>query len=304
MPGIEKELRLRDGRRLSLWEGGDPTGRPVIFFHGCPDSRRAAISGHDAAAAAGARLVAASRPGYSASDLPEHAQPTGDEHVDVAHDTAELADRLGIGRFAVLGMSVGGPYAVATAALHPDRVRAAGVVEAPADVSGLGPAGHRDDLDDAARAFFRSLATTPAGAAAERMRPEFEAYVAGIAPADPDDAAVAARWLSALPPADAALVGAGGSSEVARAAREALARTDGYLRDAAVSFRPWQFDIGGVRCPVHAWYGDGDHTYSPRNGEWYAEALGATRTLLPGASHLGTLLQHWPDILTALAAPP
>ena len=138
MPGIEKELRLRDGRRLSLWEGGDPTGRPVIFFHGCPDSRRAAISGHVAAAAVGARLVAASRPGYSASDLPEHAQPTGDEHVDVAHDTAELADRLGIGRFAVLGMSVGGPYAVATAALHPDRVRAAGVVEAPGDGLGAG----------------------------------------------------------------------------------------------------------------------------------------------------------------------
>jgi len=299
--GTEAELRLRDGRVVSVWDGGDPDGRAVLFFHGCPDSRRAALPAHEPAAALGVRLVAASRPGYSASELPHQAGlATGDEHLAVARDTVEVANLLGIGELAVLGMSVGGPYAVATAALDPDRVRAAAVVEAPADVTKLGPDGHRDHLDDAGRAFFESLATTPAGEAAEQLRPEFESYVAGIAPADPDDAAVASRWLASLPPVDAALVETGGSAEVARAAREALSRSEGYLRDAAVTFRPWQFDTGAIRCPVFAWYGDGDDTYSPRNGEWYAEALGATYTLIPGASHLATLLDHWPDVLAVL----
>jgi len=265
VPGSEKDVRLPDGRLVSVWDGGDPSGRPVILFHGCPDSRRAAVPGHDRASALGVRLVAASRPGYSSSEAPGHtAAIGGNEHLEVADDTARLADVLGIVEFAVLGMSVGGPYAVATAARHPDRVSAAGVVEAPADVSKLGPAGHRDRLDAAARAFYASLVTTPAAEAAERMRPEFEAYVAGIAPADPDDAALAARWLATLPPTDAVSLGRLGAAEVARVAREALGRTDGYLRDAAVTFRPWQFDVAGVRCPVFAWYGDGDDTYSPR----------------------------------------
>ncbi len=299
MPGIEHELELRDGRRASVWEGGEPTGRPVLFFHGCPDSRRAAIPGHDQARATGVRLVAASRPGYSRTDSPDAI--SGREHLEVADDTLEVADLLGIDTFAVLGMSVGGPYAMASAARHPERVRAAGVVEAPAEVPSLHPPAHRDGLDEAGRAFFASLAATPAAESGERMRPEFEAYVAGIAPTDPDDAAVAARWLATLPSADAALVGTRGDAEVARTAREAIGRTSGYLRDAAVSFRAWPFDLGSVRCPVFAWYGDGDDTYSPRNGEWYAEALGATYTLFAGASHLGTLLEHWTDILGALA---
>ena len=47
------ELRLADGRRVQLWVGGDPVGTPVVFFHGCPDTRRAAMTGHDAAARSG-----------------------------------------------------------------------------------------------------------------------------------------------------------------------------------------------------------------------------------------------------------
>jgi pimeloyl-ACP methyl ester carboxylesterase len=204
----------------------------------------------------------------------------------------------------VLGMSVGGPYAVATAARHPDRVESLGVVEAPAEVPSLDPPLHRDRLDAQSRAFFTSLATLPAPAVAERMRPEFEAYVAGIAPHDRDDAAVAARWLATLPAADAALVGVSGPAEVARGAREAVGRTTGFLRDVAVTFRPWAFDARAVRCPAFAWYGDGDDTCSPRNGEWYAARLGAAYTLLPGASHLGRLLEHWTGLLAELTGPP
>ncbi|HEX3931921.1 MAG TPA: hypothetical protein VHW64_14550 [Nocardioides sp.] len=36
---------LREGRRVAWSEGGDPDGRPVLFFHGCPGTRRAAWSG-------------------------------------------------------------------------------------------------------------------------------------------------------------------------------------------------------------------------------------------------------------------
>jgi pimeloyl-ACP methyl ester carboxylesterase len=289
---------------VSIWDGGDPDGPAVVFFHGCPDSRRAAIPGHETALGLGVRLVAASRPGYSRSELaggPDRPL-SGREHLEVADDTAELMDLAGVDEFAVLGMSVGGPYAVATAARYADRVRAAGVVEAPGELPRLRPPVHRDGLDETAQAFFATLAAASAADAAELMSPEFEAYVAGIDPGDPDDVAVAGRWTATLPAADAALVAPRGDAEVARTAREAIGRSIGYLRDAAVSFRRWEFDAREVRCPVHAWYGTGDDTYSTRNGEWYADTFGATYVELAGASHLGALLEHWPELLTELTA--
>jgi pimeloyl-ACP methyl ester carboxylesterase len=44
-----------------------------------------------------------------------------------------LADHVGVARFAVLGLSTGGAYAAACAALMPDRVTAAAVVGGETD---------------------------------------------------------------------------------------------------------------------------------------------------------------------------
>ena len=60
-------VRLPDGRRLDVWQGGDPRGLPLVFFHGTPGGRLQAALGDGAAARAGVRLVAFSRPGYGGS---------------------------------------------------------------------------------------------------------------------------------------------------------------------------------------------------------------------------------------------
>ena len=125
---------LRDGRTLAWSEGGDPRGRPVLFFHGCPDTRRAAASGHDAARRLGVRLIAANRPGYGAST------PGRPSYRRVADDVVELADELGLDTFGVLGMSVGGTFALACAAYHPERVRSAALVATPGEALPDGPA--------------------------------------------------------------------------------------------------------------------------------------------------------------------
>jgi len=57
----------------------------------------------------------------------------------VADDVVAVADQLGVRRFAVLGMSIGGPYALACAVQHPDRVTAVGVAASPASVPQLDP---------------------------------------------------------------------------------------------------------------------------------------------------------------------
>ncbi|MEV5962754.1 alpha/beta hydrolase [Kribbella sp. NPDC051952] len=286
-----------DGHRLQWWDGGTPDGAAVLFLPGCPDTRHAAYAGDAAARHAGVRLIAVNRPGYGDSDT------YASTHRSVADDVVALADRLGVDRFAVLGMSIGGPYALATAVRHPDRVTAVGVAAAPASVPELTPPYHRDDLDPPQQEFFARLAQLTPEEAVELMRPDFEAYVAQLDPRDPDDNALAERFLRELDPRDAEIIKRGSPAAIAAAVREALVNPDGYLRDAAISFRTWEFRPERITCSVHLWYGDLDANASTRNGRWLAERIPQARFVIrEQTTHLAVLQNHWDDILTTLTA--
>ena len=115
---------------------------------------------------------------------------------------------------------------------------------------------------------------------------------------DPDDEAVAARWTGSLPPPDAALVRPRSAAEIAAAAREALADHRGYLRDAALAFRPWDVDVAGVRCPTTLWYGGADERALP-GAAWFAARIPHARVVVrPGVTHWATLAAYWPEVLT------
>src|SRR5579864_1224257 len=103
-------LTLRDGRALAYLEVGRGDGAPVFHFHGHGSSRLEALALAHAAENAGVRLIALDRPGIGYS-----APKSGDRLLDWPSDVAEAADQLGIVRFAVQGMSAGGPYALACA---------------------------------------------------------------------------------------------------------------------------------------------------------------------------------------------
>ncbi|TDD45720.1 alpha/beta hydrolase [Kribbella antibiotica] len=299
-------VRLTDGRWIELWDGGARAGTPVLFLAGCPDTRHAAYPGDEAARRLGIRLVAINRPGYGRST----SHPS--THASVADDVVAVADALGIERFAVMGMSIGGPYTAASAALHPERVTALAVLASPASVPELDPPYHRDDLDADRQAFFDRLARTSPAEAAELMRPDFLAYVAQLNPADPDDTALVRRFLAELDPHDAKVLrgatGAvaglklGSDQAIAAGIREALVNPDGYLRDAAISFRTWEFQPEAVRCPTHLWYGELDANASVRNGHWLAERIPpATLVIHPQTTHLAVLQEHWVTVLSGLA---
>jgi len=111
-------LRLPDGRRLSYAEFGDPRGLPVLAIHGTPGSRFMFGLTDDAARERGLRVIAPDRPGYGHSDYRRNVSL-----VRSAEDFVSLADGLGVERFAVIGVSGGGPHAIATASAMPDRVQ-------------------------------------------------------------------------------------------------------------------------------------------------------------------------------------
>src|SRR5512147_1031413 len=100
-----KTLTLKDGRTLGYAEFGEPTGTPVIGFHGMPGSRLMMQTLEKAAQINSVRLIAPDRPGYGLSQANPHGTLLG--YVD---DVVQLVDALQLDRFAVLGVSGGGPY--------------------------------------------------------------------------------------------------------------------------------------------------------------------------------------------------
>jgi pimeloyl-ACP methyl ester carboxylesterase len=269
-----EEIALPDGRRAQLWTVGLTSAPAVLVCHGTPDTRWIARTGASAAVSAGLRLVCVNRPGYGTST------PTASTMSSVADDAVAMLDRLDVDRVGVLGMSVGGAYAAALAAGHPDRVAALAVVAAPRET----------------RTAMGAL-----DAEVERARPEFAQWAAGVNAADPDDAALAARWLGSQPPDDTALLGAElSAADIAASVREALACHDGYLRDAALLFSDWGFALSDVRCPTQLWYGAHDDRNPPATGQWWADQIEDADLTVTPTTHLATLLANWRTILAAL----
>ena len=268
------KVLLGDDRTMRYWSSATD-GPIVLFFHGCPDTRRIAMTGADAASEVGVRLLAFNRPGYGSST------PTASTHTSVAHDAAELLDIWGIERAAVLGMSVGGPYAAAFAATYPERTTGLALVSSP------GPGEPTEEsVEDAM----------------ERMRPEFMAWRATIDPeAEPeDDAALAARFLAELPESDAALLRAYDDEFLGNLVWEALVKPEGYLRDAALLLREWDFDPAGVSCPTTVWCGELDEKAVAASSWWSERLPQADVEMLPDTTHLAALLTQWPAILRKL----
>lgn len=121
-------IRLKDGRDLAYQCWGDAQGRPLHFFHGFPGSRHQAALVHAASCKAGVCVVAADRPGMGRST----AAPAR-RILDWPNDVEELADHLGHSRFGVIGVSCGGPYALACALRLGHRIDYVGLL------AGIGP---------------------------------------------------------------------------------------------------------------------------------------------------------------------
>jgi len=153
-PHRDGTTTLRDGRRLGWAQFGDPDGDPVFWFHGTPGARSQLP--HDAghlAVERGLRIVTVERPGTG--DSTPHVY---DRIVEFADDLRQVADDLDIDRFAVVGLSGGGPYLLAVAHELSDRMQA-GVV-----LGGIGPTRGSDSI------VSHTMLLVPAAAALERVR--------------------------------------------------------------------------------------------------------------------------------------
>lgn len=280
-------LRLRDGRLLGYGEFGDPQGAPAFYFHGFPGSRLEGRLAEEAARQAQVRLVAPDRPGMGLSDFKKHRTI-----LDWAADVVELADALGIDRFAVAGVSGGGPYAAACAFQIPQRLIAAGII------SGVGPFDASVALGQMNRMNRLLFAL---GRKAPWSMLVLEWLMAQGARHFADQ--MMSLMDGAMPESDRALLARPDIRKIMiEDAAEAFRQgATGPAWEAVLHSRPWGFDLGEIRAPVYLWQGDLDTNVPISMGRYQADSIAGCRaTFYPGEGHLCSL-NHLPEIFADLA---
>ena len=256
-PRETRLVALPDGRALSYEALGDPSGWPVLLFHGTPASALAFACFDDAARELGVRAIAVDRPGIGRSTFAAERRL-----VDWPTDVSALADAIGIGNFAVCGWSAGGPYALACAERLGDRVVAAGTIGSPCPLDWPGALDGLLNRDD--RRLTLVARRSPLAAqgilsavvkltrhAPERARTSFES---SLAPSDV--AAIASRPELA---------------DMSFFVEAFRLGAHGVAWDYRLQGLAWGFDPVTVERPVHLWHGTEDRVVAYA----HAEALSA-----------------------------
>jgi pimeloyl-ACP methyl ester carboxylesterase len=238
----DREVPLGDGRVMLLREYGDPRGAPVVALHGTPASR-VMYAAATSAAELGLRLIAPDRWGYGGTSA--HPDPT---LPAFAADIARLADTLGIDRFAVLGVSGGGPYACALGALLRDRVTALALVAPVGPIGGV--AGVK--LTPFHQFCFRMLPHMPGAVGLV-----FRAYRRGVQSMPNVSVRIAALR---SPPADLRILDNKQACGrfVAMSVEGLRPGVKGAITDMRIFNRPWDLPLGAISAPSRLWIGTAD----------------------------------------------
>ena len=277
-------MTLPDGRRLAYQVTGAPAGSPVVVLHGTPGSSRQLAGLGRPARDRGLALIVPDRPGYGGSGY----DPSGTITFGV-RDLGELLNHLNLPPCAVVGLSGGGPTALACGVLLPDRVTAVATVGGVAPLVPRSPLLPPDRLvikmarrsQGAVRVLFASAGR------AGRARPEktLDRFAAMLA--EPD----------------------------ARLLRENREVRDGFLDDlrhpspttaraAARDFwlfaREWDVDIAGMTVPAHIWHGTADRNVPVAHARVIADRCPTARLhVVEDGGHM--LLSHLDEIIESLA---
>ena len=242
-PYDDTVITAPNGRRLGVARWGCAGGVTVVSHHGTPMCRLDLPSSPDLLDAFGLDLIMIDRAGYGRSmPMP------GRTVAAAAADIAAAVDALGIERFAVHGVSGGGPHALACAALLEGRVTRTACVVGVAPWNG-GASSYFDGMCEANVAEFET---------ARRGRPALEEYVAQVMVAlGGDPAGLFEEWMEELPEPDRQAYRAPQTrAMVDRALGEALAEsTAGWVEDDLAFVTGWGFELSDIRSPVSVWAG-------------------------------------------------
>jgi pimeloyl-ACP methyl ester carboxylesterase len=282
-------MTLRDGRRISWSSGGPEDGVPIVYLHGAIGTSvdftpelRALVE------RVGIRYIALSRPGFGRSD-----PCPGRRIADFPGDVERVADRLGLGRFALVGVSAGGPYALACARALPDRAAATAAVSS---LSPLCPPHAGRSMPVHLRLALRALVRKPDLAARGGT------HAMRIIERRPH--AVARLCRAGATPSDRELLAAaeGGSAAIESFLAAASGGVRGMIDDYVTVCSAWGFDLRDVLGEVHVWHGEQDRFVPVEHARALAAALPRCRATFDAQDGHFFFRRRLNEVLGALVA--
>ena len=277
-PRLEGTVRVRAGRKLGIAEFGTPDGQPIVWLHGTPGARRQIPEeARKLADARGLRIIGIDRPGVGLSTTHLY-----ENIFDFVTDLEIVVDQLGIERFATIGLSGGGPYALAAAAGLPGRVPVVGVLGGV--VPSVGP--------DAPPGGWVGFATRFKSVLPMMRHPSgvlLTAFVRVLKPLGPQALELYAAHHAARRPGGAHPPGREGDVP-RRPHRERRAQHASVPRRRVLFTRDWGFEPHEIEAPIWWWHGDADNIVPLAHAEWLVPHLkNATLFVRHDESHLGGL---------------
>jgi pimeloyl-ACP methyl ester carboxylesterase len=259
-----RTIQLADGRAVGFVDYGSPTATAVLWCHGGPGSRAEPAYLGPESRRAGLRIIGIDRPGYGLST-----PRPGRTIADWAPDALAVADHLGIGQFVTVGISTGGAFALALAALAPERVL--GVVACCSMTDARWPEGratmsrpHTHAVWDAPdRAAALAAAIDAHGEDGGKMRGD--GMAAGFAPSDVEF-----------------FRDPGWMREATAAFRAMFAQgLEGFTDDRLADGPGWvSFDVTAIRCPVTVLHGRSDRIVNVIHAYHTAELIPSAELLV------------------------
>ena len=286
VPMRDSTLIVSDGRTVGFATYGPDTGTPVLWCHGGPGSRLEPAAFEPFLDQLGLLIIGIDRPGYGLSSLlPDRSI------ADWVPDGLAVADALGLPRFLAVGVSTGGAYALALAALAPERVRAVVACCAMSDMR------HQPSRDTMSRPYCHDVWNAPdRTAAVEVARAGFGDD--GSRMLNTDDAGLCAADLAFIEraAADPALA-------VSRRAQFANG-VQGYVDDRLADGVGWvSFDVAAVSCPVVVLHGSDDTIVGPVNARHTSSLIPQARLRLEEAhGHLSVVASVVEPLMELVAA--
>lgn len=284
-----RQAQLKDGRRLGFAEYGEPEGTPIILFHDLWGNRSLRHPDDSILKRLGIRLIGVDRPGYGAS-----MRKPGRGIMDVVDDVMLLGKALKLERFAVLGYSAGGPYALACAWRFPQ------VAHHCAIVASWPPLDHANGFRALHPLYGRLFQIASSNEALFRLI--LRAFIIFDAQRGADQyirelgSSLSRSDQAALSNIDLFISRREMWDEIRRSGSDSLA-------DEIFSLtRPWGYRLQSIRVPVDIWWGEADLFCSPVVGARMANMIPKARPHREAqAGHL-LLYSHWEAILQAIAA--
>jgi pimeloyl-ACP methyl ester carboxylesterase len=256
----DQTIRLAGGRTVGFADYGVPDATAVLWCHGGPGSRLEPAYLRQEASQAGLRIIGIDRPGYGLSTP----QP-GRTIAGWVPGALAVADQLGIGQFAAVGVSTGGAFALALAALAPERVL--GVVACCSMTDTRWPPGRATTSRPHVQAVWEAPDRAAALAAATDAHGE---------DGSEDGSKMRGDISAVLAPSDLALFGDPGWMQEAMARFPAMFAhgLQGYTDDRLADGPGWvTFDAGSIQCPVTVLHGGSDRMVDVIHARHTAEVV-------------------------------